>query len=174
MSTESRPKEGVKVDEDTPSTCWCGKPQGYINWSRGVKNYLCSEHAGWDGHDFTGEVDLGPRLKPVKEFIDMQSELNVGGGRISAVAAELMDTLIKKNADYAGGQEFFNFEQAAEFAGLDAFYVMLAQIGIKYTRIANLHGGDMPQNESLRDSLVDLAGYAVIAAAWLDAVQGEE
>lgn len=96
------------------------------------------------------------------------------GGRISAVAAELMDTLIKKNADYAGGQEFFNFEQAAEFAGLDTFYVMLAQIGIKYTRIANLHGGDMPENESLRDSLVDLAGYAVIAAAWLDAVQAED
>lgn len=108
------------------------------------------------------------------EDVKVDRDTLTEGCRISAVAAELMDTLIKKNADYAGGQEFLNFEGAAEFAGIEPFELILAQIGIKYTRIANLHGGDAPENESLRDSFVDLAGYAVIAAAWLDTVQDDQ
>lgn len=94
---------------------------------------------------------------------------------IQGVAEELKVTLAGKNEDYAPGDEFSNFEQAADFAGVDTFHLIMGQIGIKLTRIENLHkNAFLPNNESLRDSLVDLAGYSVIAAAWLDAVQAEQ
>lgn len=110
------------------------------------------------------------------EKVDVSTpDPNVGSGRISAVAAELMDTLIKKNSDYAPTTEFSNFEESAKFADIEPFELMLAQIGIKYSRVYKLNGTILdPSFESLRDSLVDLAGYAVIAAAWLDAVQEDQ
>lgn len=89
---------------------------------------------------------------------------------IQASAETLAKTLTSKNNDYAPGGEFSNFEEAAEFAtSLTAFEVMLSQIGIKVTRIKTLAGGVMPQNESMADSLLDLAGYAIIAHAYLSA-----
>lgn len=106
-----------------------------------------------------------------KEDVKVAKVTPINGGRISAVAAELMDTLIKKNADYAPTTEFSNFEKAAEFAGVSIRQAIAVQIGIKLTRIEGLSNGDhIPQYESLRDSYVDLAGYAVIAAAWLDSL----
>lgn len=89
---------------------------------------------------------------------------------IQASAKTLAETLSSKNSDYAPGGEFSTFEEAADFAtSLTAFEVMLSQIGIKVTRIKTLAGGVMPQNESMADSLLDLAGYAVIAHAYLTA-----
>lgn len=94
---------------------------------------------------------------------------------IPGVAEELRLTLVSKNGDYAPAGEFSNFEISAEFAGIQPFELILAQIGIKMTRINNLHHNDYgPNNESLRDSLLDLAGYGIIAAAWLDAVQASQ
>lgn len=94
---------------------------------------------------------------------------------IPGVAEELRLTLVSKNGDYAPAGEFSNFEISAEFAGIQPFELILAQIGIKMTRISNLHHNDYgPNNESLRDSLLDLAGYGIIAAAWLDAVQASQ
>lgn len=143
-----------------------------------MSKILCTCWEDWDvreeGAPGCRETPTSTVSRPTEEDVKVAKVTPIDGGYISAVAAELMDTLIKKNADYAGDLEFFNFEQAAEFAGLKVMDVMLTQIAIKYTRIANLHGGTVPKNESLRDSFVDLAGYAVIAAAWLDAVNGDQ
>lgn len=88
---------------------------------------------------------------------------------IQEAAKSLVETLAKKNADYAPTDEFSNFRMAAEFAGLLPWDAMLIQIGIKYTRIMGLSKeGATPENESLKDSLRDLAGYALIAQAWLE------
>lgn len=79
----------------------------------------------------------------------------------------LVQTLAGKNRDYAGGAgEFYNFEQAAEFANVTMIDVVNAQIAIKLTRIKNLKIGQATY-ESVRDSYLDLAGYAVIAHAML-------
>jgi hypothetical protein len=81
------------------------------------------------------------------------------------ISADLLArTLKSKNSDYKVDSEFSNFEKAAEFAGITPLQVMLAQIGIKYTRIQGLVDAE---NESLEDSLLDLAGYAIIAHAYL-------
>lgn len=96
------------------------------------------------------------------------------GSHIQAVAEELRLTLVSKNGDYAPSGEFSNFELSAAFAGIEPFNLILAQAAIKMTRINNLHLNDSyGNNESLRDSLLDLAGYAVIAAAFLDSVQAD-
>lgn len=88
---------------------------------------------------------------------------------IQKAAEELVSTLSRKNKDYAPTDEFSNFRGAAELAGIGTWDAMLVQIGIKYTRLQGLADGlSSPEYESVRDTLLDLAGYSIIAAAWLD------
>lgn len=87
---------------------------------------------------------------------------------IQRVAGELKDTLSRKGSDYAPTDEFSNFMEAARLPNLLPLDVMLGQLGIKYSRLLSLHPEGASEYEGYRDSLIDLAGYAVIAAAWLD------
>lgn len=87
--------------------------------------------------------------------------------KIQESVAHLAKVLGSKNEDYtAGAGEFFNFNQAADIAGITPLEVITAQIAIKLTRIQSLKGRSA-SNESLRDSFLDLAGYAVIGHALL-------
>lgn len=93
---------------------------------------------------------------------------------IQASAETLAETLLSKNSDYAPTGEFSNFEKAAEVASIGVLQVMVAQAAIKMTRIESLMGTqDNPRvvGEPLKDSLLDLAGYAVIAHAYLESVE---
>lgn len=88
---------------------------------------------------------------------------------IQASTETLAETLLSKNSDYAPTGEFSNFEKAAEVVGTDALYVIITQVAIKLTRIQSLlSDDDQPNNEPLKDSLLDLAGYAVIAHAYME------
>ena len=91
---------------------------------------------------------------------------------IQASAETLAETLSSKNHDYAPEGEFSNFEKAAEIAGTNAMIVMAAQAAIKMTRIQSLMDprAGTYENESLKDSFLDLAGYALIAHAYLSAI----
>lgn len=89
---------------------------------------------------------------------------------IQRSAEHLAEVLQGKNRDYTADMgEFYNFERAGKFAGTSPMRAILTQIGIKYTRIDALsnHAGNVVMNEPLKDSLLDLAGYALIAHAWL-------
>lgn len=90
---------------------------------------------------------------------------------IQASVETLAETLSSKNHDYAPEGEFSNFEKAAEIAGTNAMIVMTAQAAIKMTRIQSLMDprAGTYENESLKDSFLDLAGYALIAHAYLSA-----
>jgi hypothetical protein len=92
---------------------------------------------------------------------------------IEKVANELAVTLSRKNKDYAPTDEFSNFTLAGQLAGLTPWDAILIQIGIKHSRLLSLvsEGVSKPEFESVRDTLVDLAGYSVIAAAYLDREQ---
>lgn len=86
----------------------------------------------------------------------------------------LADTLDGKNQDYTGSRgEFFNFEKAAQIASIDPLDVMMSQIGIKITRLQALRGGSA-QNEPFVDSFLDLAGYAIIAHAYMSVLKANE
>lgn len=89
---------------------------------------------------------------------------------IQGAALDLARLLKGKNQDYTTGDEFSNFVNAAMFAGVTTDEVMKAQLGIKWTRLENLLSGETPVNESIEDNLMDLAGYAIILAAFYRAI----
>jgi hypothetical protein len=74
---------------------------------------------------------------------------------------ELEQTLLSKGHDY--GSELETFEFAAVFADIPIGKVFMVMIGIKVSRLRNLQVENKePKNESLADTLKDLAGYSVI------------
>lgn len=88
----------------------------------------------------------------------------------------LMDVLSGKNSDYTGGRgEFYNFEKSAEFANIPTDRAILVEIAKKMTRLDSLlklaDHGQMPNHEGIKDTLLDLAGYSVIAHAYLSATE---
>ena len=71
-----------------------------------------------------------------------------------------------KNADYSGGNPLGNFMEAEGF-GIDAFKGVLIRLSDKYMRIKSLSilkdmTGEV-KDESIEDTLLDLASYALIA-----------
>ena len=95
------------------------------------------------------------------------------GSYIQASAETLAETLLSKNSDYAPTGEFSNFEKAAEIADITPLKAMTVQAAIKMTRVQSLVESNLNhQNESLKDSFLDLAGYAIIAHAYLESGEG--
>jgi hypothetical protein len=81
---------------------------------------------------------------------------------------EMFDTLKRKNADYAGPKgEYTNFT-TCEYLGIcPTMEGLMVRITDKLTRSSNLIKRD-PQvvNESLKDTLLDMANYCMIAASY--------
>lgn len=74
----------------------------------------------------------------------------------------------KKSADYAEADDpFSNFRKTALSTELPIDKVFHLFIATKLNRIINLLKQDkVPSNESLNDSIIDLATYAVLYLAW--------
>lgn len=75
----------------------------------------------------------------------------------------------KKSADYASDSDpFSNFRYAAQvaesFTGVNQVFATL--IAVKLARLAQLHGGKVPNNESIEDSHLDLATYCAIWSSY--------
>lgn len=80
--------------------------------------------------------------------------------------AEMHD---KKSADYAdidAGNYYSNFELSAKIAGTTPDTVFRVLIGVKLARLDELLKGKTPNNESLDDSLLDLAVYSALWASY--------
>lgn len=92
---------------------------------------------------------------PAMRIIDPFTE------RVNAVLTEAGALLISKHADY--GPKNISLSPGGPLNGLRV------RIYDKTARINNLiESGAEPENESLRDSFIDLANYAVIALLVLD------
>lgn len=96
------------------------------------------------------------------------------------VVQEMLEIHRRKNSDYTGdsGDNLANFRMAEKF-GVSTFDGILVRMSDKYSRIASLvkkakEGKEAAvQDESLRDTLIDLANYAIIAiTAMEDAKEG--
>lgn len=117
---------------------------------------MCNECWGTDGDE---------RDEPFEE-IEPDTEPPFGTSWTRLALTLLGDTLGSKRSDYSTGDEFGNFEGAADVASIKVEDVMLAQVGIKLGRIKNLRDSeDTPHYEPLLDSYRDLAGYAILAYA---------
>lgn len=75
-----------------------------------------------------------------------------------------------KNSDYAGQEDaFLNFRRSSEISGVPVERGILVRMSDKMTRIRNLM--DRPpevRDESLLDTLNDLANYSMILRIWLE------
>ncbi|MCM1221888.1 MAG: DUF1599 domain-containing protein [Lachnospiraceae bacterium] len=86
--------------------------------------------------------------------------------RFRSIIKNMLDTFKRKNADYGNAYS----ENVADF-GLIAGYLPIQN---KCNRIKTLIKGNKPLvNESLRDSLLDLANYAVMMLVELDKMDGK-
>lgn len=83
---------------------------------------------------------------------------------VEAFMAKMKKVLISKGDDYAGSEDRLrNFKDAAMMAGVSPVEGALYMIGTKVARIRNLVQSDgVVNNEPLRDSVMDLANYAVL------------
>ena len=109
---------------------------------------------------------ISPSLTPQR----VVPSVNVPRGFINSVwkvGDEITDILIKKQADY--GPHNIGRAPGGALNGL------IVRIHDKISRIIHLTSNEVdPQNESLRDSYVDLANYALIALMVLDGTWPKE
>ena len=134
---------------------------------------------------FYASVEKVP--SPPKTIVQVDAS-NWGKSRISAINAakeymelpttnpitheficdELYETYKKKNADYGD-----SFAQSLDKHGLIAAIVRMDD---KMNRVINLYKADeqLVEDESIRDTLMDLANYAIMSVMWLDTESANE
>jgi hypothetical protein len=91
-----------------------------------------------------------------------------GDPRFYALLEEIAALHSRKNHDYAKNDEpLSNFHRSTAL-GVEPWRGVLVRMSDKWSRIEQLSGGKVAQNESLRDSLIDLAVYALIDVLLLE------
>jgi hypothetical protein len=85
-----------------------------------------------------------------------------GDPRFYGLLEEIADLHSRKNHDYAKTSEpLSNFNRSSAL-GVEPWRGVLVRMSDKWSRIEQLAGGKVAKNESLRDSLIDLAVYSLI------------
>lgn len=98
-----------------------------------------------------------------------------GDPRYLKLLDEMRELHLKKNAGYAGDSEdrWANFRMSVGF-GVSAFLGCMVRLSDKYIRVQNLIKN--PKNEqvgeSIKDTLMDLASYSLIALCLLEQEEG--
>lgn len=82
--------------------------------------------------------------------------MKINQQKIQEQADELAALLIRKNADYGN-----SFEEQFNKRGLIGVLIRLED---KISRLDNLQNKDAQVNESIEDTLLDIAGYALLAS----------
>ncbi len=86
-----------------------------------------------------------------------------GDPRFHRILNEMRDLHCKKSADYGQGQDpLANVKASAEF-GVPAWVGTMIRANDKVIRIKSMAVKGNLQNESLEDSFIDLASYAILA-----------
>jgi hypothetical protein len=79
------------------------------------------------------------------------------------ITNKMKQILFKKCNDYANQDKLSNFKFAGTICGLSAELNCLSLIATKVARLGVLLNSDKyPYNESINDSVIDLANYAVL------------
>lgn len=76
--------------------------------------------------------------------------------------SQMKDTILLKGDDYAGEDRLSNFKHAGNITGIGAELNCLSLIATKVARLGQLLNGKEPNNESIEDSILDLANYSVL------------
>ena len=115
-----------------------------------------------------------------KEYRQKLAEtVNAILSRCPGQCAELLELLFRKNSDYveSDDNQFENFVESAEIAGIDGCErVLLSRLAEKFQRLKSLMNSDRPpavEDEPIKETLIDIAGYSVIGIVMLDWIAGE-
>ena len=84
--------------------------------------------------------------------------------RFDKTIAQMRDILFKKGNDYANEDRLSNFKLAGSICGLKHELNCLSMIATKVARLGVLlqDQAKEPNNESILDSVLDLANYAIL------------
>jgi hypothetical protein len=97
-----------------------------------------------------------------------------GDPRFYSLLTEIAQLHSDKNHDYASRENpLANFEECRGF-GVSPSLGVFVRMSDKWSRLKQLVGGKSPKNESVRDSLIDLAVYALINVILLETEQAQE
>ncbi|QOR58330.1 hypothetical protein [uncultured phage cr106_1] len=101
-------------------------------------------------------------LNSLEEEQVKENSSTIPAKRFKRITGEMLRTFIKKNQDY--GDSFFI---SCNEEGLAASRI---RIGDKWLRFKKLSkGGEaMVKDESIRDTLLDMANYAIMTVMWMD------
>lgn len=80
----------------------------------------------------------------------------------NTVVERLKSIMSSKGDDYASDDRLSNFKLAGAICGISAEKNCLSLIATKVARLGVLLDGKKPNNESLDDSIIDLAMYAIL------------
>lgn len=81
---------------------------------------------------------------------------------LEAFIDKMRNIILKKGNDYATTDRLSNFKRAGEICNLTPQQNCLSLIATKVARLGVLLSGKVPDNESIEDSLIDLANYAAL------------
>lgn len=91
-----------------------------------------------------------------------------GDPRFYQLLEEIADLHSRKSHDYTPADDpLANFKRS-ERIGIPAWKGTLVRMGDKWGRIEQLASGKEPKNESLRDTLIDMAVYSLLNVILLD------
>lgn len=91
-----------------------------------------------------------------------------GDPRFYRLLDEIAELHSRKNHDYARSDAPLSNFHKAEALGVEAWRGVLVRMSDKWSRLEQLAGGKTPKNESMRDTLIDLAVYALIDVLLLE------
>lgn len=90
------------------------------------------------------------------------------------VTETMRTILLSKGDDYANIDRLSNFKLAGNISGLNAKLNCLSLIATKVARLGVLINSDKaPNNESVNDSVLDLANYAILLSMILKDTENE-
>lgn len=127
-------------------------------------------NAAITAYEDSGRTEIGlSLLREVKEGIRMlgsRPKLAESVEKFTEITSNMAKTYAAKNHDYGN-----SFEQSLDKFGLVASVVRL---GDKMNRIESLTKKEAQvKDESIKDTLLDMANYAIMTVMWMDKKSGE-
>ena len=127
-------------------------------------------NAAITAYEDSGRTEIGlSLLRGVKEGIRMlgsRPKLAESVEKFTEITSNMAKTYAAKNHDYGN-----SFEQSLDKFGLVASVVRL---GDKMNRIESLTNKEAQvKDESIKDTLLDMANYAIMTVMWMDKKSGE-
>jgi len=89
--------------------------------------------------------------------------------RFKEETERMVSIIEKKNNDYASNTDAFsNFKFCSDFAGCSVEQVFSVFLAVKFARLKELLNGKEAKNESIDDTLIDLANYCILYKIYRD------